>query len=118
MLISVVGPSRGGESTLLAAVVPELQNITLLDLDAEENRAVATMRAAGVDPDGWEARWSRNLVSLRAAEAALTCVVVDVGAGSLQTEEGRRFFIERGARAIAVVAPWELVLSRHQSVAK
>lgn len=113
MLISVVGPSRGGKSTLLASVLPEFPNIILLDLDAEENRAVATIKAAGGDPGGWDARWNRNLALLKEADAAPRHVVADVGAGSLQTKEGRRFFIERGARVIAVVAPWEVVLSRH-----
>ena len=114
MLISIVGPSRGGKSTLLARVLPDFPNLILLDLDAEENRAVAAIRTAGGEPGEWDARWRRNLVLLTEADTAPGHVVADVGAGSLQTNEGRRFFIERGARAIAVVAPWEVVLARHE----
>jgi shikimate kinase len=114
MLISIVGPSHAGKSTLLRAVLRDFPNVTPLDLDAEENRAVAIIKAAGGDPDGWEARWQRNLISLKAAEVSPKRVIADVGSGSLQTEQGRRFFVERSAQVIAVVAPWEVVLARHR----
>ena len=53
---------------------------------------------------------------LREAEAGARAnrVIVDVGAGSLQTVEGQHFFAARGAFAIAVVAPWKVVLQRHR----
>lgn len=113
MLILVVGPSRSGKSTLLWAVLPEFSTLTLLDLDAEENRATARRAAIGEELGGWDARWKRNRLLLEAAEVAPGNVIVDVGAGSLQTEDGRRFFVERGAQAIAVIAPYEAVLERH-----
>jgi shikimate kinase len=107
MTIFVVGPSRGGKTTLLSKVSPEFATLRLLDLDAEE----------GGRSGGWEDRWRRNLECLRLAEANPRGVdsIVDVGAGSLQTPEGRRFFAERGRLAIAVVAPWAVVYSRHSA---
>ena len=51
---------------------------------------------------------------LEAAEIRRGYVIADVGAGSLQIEKGRRFFIERGARVIAVMAPFEVVLARYR----
>lgn len=114
MLIFVVGPSRGGKSTLIARVRPEFAKFILLDLDVEEERAVSSIRATGEDPGGWDGRWSRNLALLREVDVGAGHVLVDVGAGSLQTKEGRRFFIDRRSRTIAIVAPWEVVLARHQ----
>jgi shikimate kinase len=115
MMIFVVGPSRAGKSTLVSAVVPEFSTLRLLDLDAEEDRCVAKIRAKGGQPGGWEDRWRRNLECLRLGGATPPGVdsIVDVGAGSLQTAEGRSFFVERGRFAIAVLAPWALVYSRH-----
>jgi hypothetical protein len=113
MLISIIGPSKGGKSTLLKAVLPDFPNVTLLDLDAEENRAVACINAEGGDPDGWEARWDRNFILLQGAEVCPNYVIADVGAGSLQTDQGRLFFVERREQLIAVVAPWWVVWGRH-----
>ena len=109
MIIFVVGPSRGGKTTLLSRVLPGFSALQLLDLDAEENR----IQGNGGGAEGWEGRWRRNLGCLRRLEASGGDFIVDVGAGSLQTAEGRRFFVQRGQFAIAVVAPWALVLSRH-----
>jgi hypothetical protein len=85
--------------------LPEFATLRLLALDAEE------VGQSG----GWEDRWRRNLECLRFAEANPPGIdsIVDVGAGSLQTAQGRDFFVERGQFAIAVVAPWALVHSRH-----
>ena len=104
MLISVVGPSRSGKSTLIAKVRPEFPTFIFLDLDAEEERAVTSISAKGENPGGWVGRWSRNLALLRKVDVGPRHVLVDVGAGSLQTKEGRRFFIDRRSQTIAVVA--------------
>jgi hypothetical protein len=89
----------------VSKVLPEFATLRLLDLDAEE------LGRSG----GWGDRWRRNLECLRLAEASASGVdlIVDVGAGSLQTAEGRDFFVERGQFAIAVVAPWAVIHSRH-----
>lgn len=80
---------------MLAAVLPEFASLVLLDLDAEEDRSVAAIHATGGDPDGWEARWQRSLECLRGAEGHVRDFLVDVGAGALQTAEGRDFFAKR-----------------------
>jgi shikimate kinase len=115
MMIFVVGPSRGGKTTLVSAVLPQFPTLRLLDLDAEEERCVSFIRSKGGQPGGWEDRWRRNKECLRLADVSPpdTDLIVDVGAGSLETAEGRRFFIARGQSAIAVVALWPLVYSRH-----
>ncbi len=112
-MIVLVGPSRGGKTALLTALLPEFPGLRVLDLDEDENRRVPLVVAAGGDPGGWSGRWRRNLEALQAAESGSGTVVVDVGAGSLQTEEGRRFFVARSSSMIAVSAPWETVLRRH-----
>ena len=107
-MIFVVGPSRGGKTTLLRLVLPEFPTLTLLDLDAEERPLLP-----GVG--GWPRRWRRDFARIQAAAAAQPGgeVIVDVGAGSRQTAEGQQFFTENGERSIAVVAPFEVVLARH-----
>jgi hypothetical protein len=99
MMIFVVGPSRGGKTTLVSAVLPQFPTLRLLDLDAEEERCVSFIRSKGGQPGGWEDRWRRNKECLRLADVSPpdTDLIVDVGAGSLETAEGRRFFIARGA---------------------
>jgi len=112
MMVFVVGPSRGGKTTLIGLALPEFPNAEVLDLDAEERERFGPGSSG---TGGWEGRWQRNAVLLTAAErrSRETDVIVDVGAGSLQTPEGRRYFIRRGPQSIAVVAPWSVVLSRH-----
>ena len=112
MMVFVVGPSRGGKTTLIARVLPEFPNAEVLDLDAEESERFGPGSSG---TGGWEGRWQRNVDLLLAAEerAQVTNVLVNVGAGSLQTSKGRRYFIDRGLQSIAVVAPWTVVLSRH-----
>jgi shikimate kinase len=112
-MIFVVGPSGGGKTTLLNAILPEFPVLELLDLDAEEIHCVKLILARGDDPRGWEGRWRRNLECLLKAEARPDVdVIVDVGAGSLETADGRRFFVERWRSTIAVVAPWPVVYER------
>jgi shikimate kinase len=113
MIIFVVGPSSAGKTTLVNCGLPEFSTLRVLDLDAEENRHVPLILARGENPGGWEGRWCRNLECLRRTEASGVDTIVDVGAGSLQTADGRRFFVERGRFAIGVVAPWEVILRRH-----
>ena len=112
MMVFVAGPSRGGKTTLIARVLPELSNAEVLDLDAAERKRFGPGSSG---TGGWEGRWRRNKALLIAAEqrSQVTNVIVDVGAGSLQTSEGRCYFIDRGLESIAVVAPWEVVLQRH-----
>jgi ribose 1,5-bisphosphokinase PhnN len=50
MLISVVGPSRSGKSTVIAKVRPEFPTFIFLDLEAEEERAVTSFSAKGENP--------------------------------------------------------------------
>ncbi len=111
-MVFVVGPSGGGKTTLIARALPEFPNAEVLDLDAAESKRFGPGSSG---TGGWEGRWRRNAVLLTAAErrSRETDVIADVGAGSLETSEGRRFFIERGSHSIAVVAPWEVVLRRH-----
>lgn len=109
-MIFVVGPSRGGKTTLPRAALPEFPSFRLLDLDEDETRRVNLLVAEGKDSGGWDSRWERNLEALSEAAPG---TVVDVGAGSLQTEQGRAFLVDRGRSAIAVVASWEVVHSRH-----
>lgn len=106
----MVGPSRGGKN--IACALPELPNAEVLDLDAE---GADKFGPGSSGEGGWEGRWQRNAALLIAAEqrSRETDLLVDVGAGSLQTSQGRRFFIERGPHSIAVVATWDVVLSRH-----
>jgi shikimate kinase len=103
MTIFVIGPSRAGKSTLIRAVLPEFPSLRLLDLDAEETSCVG----------GWEDRWRRDSQRIRTAEAEPGDVIIDVGAGSLETAEGRQFVAERGLSTVAVLAPWEVVFLRH-----
>lgn len=114
-MIAVVGPSRGGKTTLLKRVLADFSHFILIDLDAEDNHAVDAILASGGNPGGWEARWERNREAIARAEASCGTanIIVDVGAGSLQTSEGRSFFSEHGESAIAVVAPFEVILARH-----
>ncbi len=115
MTIFVIGPSRVGKTALLRAVLPEFPTLRLLELDADERLRVAAIRTSGGDPGGWEARWHRNLECIRVAESSGGCSIVDVGAGSLQTDAATRFFVEHGSSAIAVFAPWEVVFQRYRN---
>jgi hypothetical protein len=103
----VVGPSRGGKTTLLNRVLPAFPTAELLDLDAEGNRSVGLPLSGGAETGGWEGRWRRDETRLRDAanRSGAAHILVDVGAGSLQTPEGRQYFIDRGPHTIAVVAP-------------
>lgn len=109
MLLFVVGPSGVGTTTFLAKARSAL-SIEILDLDAEDNKSGAVEWG-----EGWESRrWARDVRRLARAEeqAKSSDVVVDVGAGSLQTPDGRSYFQTHGNRSIAVLAPWEIVLPR------
>jgi len=113
MMIFVVGPSRVGKTTLIGKVLDGFPGVRVLDLDDEENRSARLISANGGNPGGWEERWLRNIESIRREEAVGDDLIVDVGAGSLQTVEGRQFFIDRRDSTIAVVAPCEVVYRRH-----
>ena len=113
MLISLVGPSRAGKTTLLDMVRPELPNVEVLSLDEAERNALAAITAADERIGGWEQRWERSQTLLQEADRALDLVVVDVGAGSLETPAARQFFIDRRARAIAILPPFEVLQTRH-----
>lgn len=61
---------------------------------------------------GWLGRWRRNLESIGRAERTFH-TIVDVGARSLQTDEGIRFFVEHKDQTISVWANPEVVFQRH-----
>lgn len=111
MLVFVVGPSGVGKTTLLAKAKAALP-VDILDLDAEDGKR------GGVEwAEGWEGRrWLRDRERLATAEeqAKSRTIIVDVGAGSLQTSDGRSYFQAHRDRTIAVVAPWETVLHRRR----
>ena len=101
------------KDNLIGRVLGEFSELRLLDLDAEDGRSVKLIQAAGGDPDGWVGRWCRDVECIRREESIGGDLIVDVGAGSLQTREGQCFFIARREAMIAVTAPWQVVLARH-----
>lgn len=84
----------------------------VFDLDAVDNRSGMVDWAIG-----WETRrWARDVQRLAqiSTEAQSRHIVVDVGAGSLQTPEGRAYFRSHSDSTITVVAPWQQVYGRRQ----
>jgi hypothetical protein len=106
MLAFVIGPSGAGKTTLLGRARLALP-IEVLDLDKEDLTSEWLV--------GWgDRRWERDSPRLAAAEERSRNhgVVADVGAGSLQSLNGRNYFRQRSAQTICVFAPPEIVLER------
>jgi shikimate kinase len=114
MLCFVVGPSRAGKTTLIRRFLTTRSHVDLLDLDEEENRIVGQNRSGHASAGGWEGRWLRDEARLLAARGRTDrLTIVDVGAGSLQTPQGRQYFLDRRKNCLAVLAPEDVVLARH-----
>lgn len=113
MIIYVVGPSRAGKSTLIGLIRDRFKKVSFVDLDYENNIAVEALRDTGTPDSGWEGRWSRDQATIQKIEEEGKDAVVDVGAGSLQTETARQYFTNHLNDLILVTASWDAMLARH-----
>jgi shikimate kinase len=105
VLAFVIGPSGVGKSTLLHRLEFEVFDLDAVDRESGEEEWGT----------GWEERrWERdaNRLALLATTVESRPVVVDVGAGSLQTAAGRAYFGARSEKTVAVMAPWDAVFPR------
>jgi len=113
MLVFIIGPSGAGKSFLLDRVKPLLPGVAFVDLDTEEDKAIKDMEASQIR--GWDGRWERGTEILRRLEVKANVgnpVVVDVGAGSLQTDAAFRYFRDRLANIILVTADKQVLCKR------
>jgi shikimate kinase len=105
MLAFVIGPSGVGKSTLLGRL-----SFEVFDLDDVDRKC------GEVDWHvGWKnRRWERDAERLAVLATTVESrdVVVDVGAGSLETAPGRSYFGAQSANTVAVMAPWQVVFPR------
>jgi shikimate kinase len=112
MVVFLVGPSGAGKSTLLKLAAASLPNLRIYDLDVID-------RVQGTEEwgTGWEERrWLRDTARLGEVSETDDLVVVDVGAGSLQTVAGRTYFRQQATQCIAILAPPEVVHRRKHSM--
>lgn len=110
MLLFILGPSGAGKTLLLSRVRPLLSDVTFIDLDKEEEKALLGMDQS--QHRGWEGRWERGLELLHRLEHNVNDFVVDVGAGSLQTEAAFRYFSDHLEKVILVTADQDVLCKR------
>jgi shikimate kinase len=116
MVVLLIGPSRAGKSTLGKRAVGMLPKAEFFDLDMLVEKRRQYDKAQGVQDAGWAQFWHRSQAELQALEAkhagADGIAIIAVGAGSLQTSEGRAY-IQQAPNVIAITASFESILSRH-----
>ncbi|MBI4447180.1 MAG: hypothetical protein HY645_14895 [Acidobacteria bacterium] len=116
MVVLLIGPSRAGKSTLAKRIIPFFPSSETFDLDELVERRRQREKAVGIQDAGWPQFWSRSLAELEDLNGRFqgpgSLAIVAVGAGSLQTDEGRGYF-RAAPHVVAIVAPFEAILSRH-----
>ena len=112
MTIFIIGPSGAGKSLLLERISPQLHDAIVVDLDVEENEATSKLKPHELG--GWDGRWRRNMEILERIEcqSEKKPILVDVGAGSLQTEAAFRYFNDRLANIILITAEKDVLCAR------
>jgi shikimate kinase len=114
MITFLIGPSRAGKSTLSNQIADQFPNIIFMNLDDEVKKIEDRLRNSGVNNlGGWPGRWERSLVIFNEADREGKDVVVDVGAGSLQTPMAFQYFDGHLGDLILITAPFATILARH-----
>jgi shikimate kinase len=111
MITFLIGPSRAGKSTLSRAISAQFPEIAFIDLDLRVNEMETQL--ATPPNDGWPGRWNRSIAIFDEAEQNHKDVVMDVGAGSLQTPEAFEYFGRCLSNLILISAPFDAILARH-----
>jgi shikimate kinase len=111
MITFLIGPSHAGKSTLSRAIADQFPGIAFVDLDLKINEVEAQLPVHPVD--GWPGRWKRCIAIFDNVERNHAHVVMDVGAGSLQTLEAFDYFVRHLDQLILISAPFEAILARH-----
>jgi shikimate kinase len=110
MLTFVVGPSRAGKSTLVKKTAGRFPSTAFVNLD-HEIAQLGDQETAGLG--GWEGRWQQSRAIFDRTGTDAKDVVIDVGAGSLQTPKAFHYFGQHVSDIILIWAPFEAILSRH-----
>ncbi len=116
-VIYVVGPSGAGKSALCKKLAEQGTHFIHVSLDAQVKRyaGVAHLNEIVHLPDGWAKFWNYCLQALHQICQIKddNIYLVDAGAGSLQTEQGRNYFIERAKNLVCVTGNEDVIYGRN-----
>lgn len=117
--ILVVGPSGSGKTTLCRKLAEADSQFVHLWLDEEVKKLADVQDHAQIleRPDGQQILWGYfhlALDHLNEPNPDPRIGLVDVGAGVLRSEEGKRYLIERGANMVYIACAQEQINQRVQ----
>jgi shikimate kinase len=116
--IYLVGPSAAGKSTLSRMLAKDDPRFAHVSLDKELNRLAPGFRIQKVED--WNIRWKYCQQILHELElprhrSSTQIYLIDTGAGALQTEDGRAYFIERASRMICLNGEPKVIYERNKA---
>jgi guanylate kinase len=118
-IIFVVGPSRAGKSTLSNKMSSSDKRFLHKNLDEIMRLDIGVERADQLPSvlNGWGPFWEKAKDTIDHLESEFSdsekIILLDIGAGGLQTQEGRRFFVDHADQLVCVWTSPEALLRRH-----